>query len=122
MGWGEEQRLEGVWEVTKQVTGEEYSREKQQQCKGPGAGTQLLRLRSSEVGRGQREHSQVMEGWAAVFGLQFLSCVKGGSLQGFEQKRNTKMECFLRTQRGLTTKDIIGQLDFICLSKTSLKN
>ena len=57
MGWGEEQRLEGVWEVTKQVTGEEYSREKQQQCKGPGAGTQLLRLRSSEEVRGNTARS-----------------------------------------------------------------
>ena len=74
------------------------------------------------MGRGQREHSQVMEGLAAVFGLQFLSCMKWGSLQGFEQKRNTKMECFLRTQRDLTTKDITGRLDSTCSSKTSLKN
>ena len=47
--------------------------------------------------RGQRGHSsQVTWHLAVVFGLQFLFQVKWGSLQGFEQRRNTRRQRFLR--------------------------
>lgn len=70
MGWRDEQRLEGVRELAKQVMGEEYSREKQQQCKGPGARTHVLRLRSSE-GAEVRGNAAARSRRARLLGLDF---------------------------------------------------
>lgn len=89
VGWGEEQRLEGVWEVTKQVTGGGVFEVFAQQ-KALWGRTQLLRLIA--VRWWQVEGTQPGHGglgccvWTSVFIHEM------GSLQGFEQKRNTKMD------------------------------